>query len=62
MGELTKKQHRILDFALDQLFNTKSIIAPASIKDFSTQNVLSRILRLEDKRTILLTDRGLKGT
>ncbi|OGU17290.1 MAG: hypothetical protein A2076_00880 [Geobacteraceae bacterium GWC2_53_11] len=59
MGELTKKQHRILDFALDQLFNTKSIIAPASIKDFSTQNVLSRILRLEDKRTILLTDSGL---
>lgn len=59
MGELTKKQQRIIDFALDRLFNPKSIFAPTSIKDFSAKNSFARQLRLSDNRTLMLTEAGV---
>lgn len=59
MAELTRKQLRIIDYALDGLFSTKSILAPRSVKDFAGNTFLGRLLHLSDNRTILLTDTGL---
>jgi len=59
MAELTKKQQRTIDYALDRLFSTRSFLEPQSIKDFAGNNALTRLLRLSGTRTILLTDAGL---
>jgi hypothetical protein len=59
MAELTKKQERTIDYALNRLFGRKSFFVPKSIKDFGVNNFLTRELRLTGKRTIFLTDAGL---
>lgn len=59
MPILTKKQHRIVDMALERLNGAKSLLVPKSSKDFAGGKYLLRELRLSDNRTILLTDVGL---
>ena len=59
MAELTKKKLRTIDYALDRLFSTGSLLIPQSLKDFAGNNDLARVLWLPDHRTILFTDAGL---
>lgn len=59
MAELTKKQERTIDHALNVLFRNKSFFIPKSIKDFAIHKFSTRELRLTGKQTIFLTDAGL---
>jgi len=59
MGELTKKQLRIVNNALDGFFSTRALKAAISLEDYKVTNVLARELRLPDNRVLLMTDVGL---
>ena len=59
MAELTRKQQRIIGFALDRLFGQGSFIAPSSLKDVPSKTFFIRELRLTGNRLILLSDDGL---
>lgn len=59
MGELTKKQLRIIQRALEGFFTEKAITNPTSFKDFKILDLLSRELRLDNNRVLLMTDLGL---
>lgn len=59
MAELTKKQQRTINFALDRLFGRKSFSMPKSINDFTVIDFFRRELRLTGNRTIFLTNAGL---
>ena len=58
MPALTKKQHRVIDVALQRLYGVKSFLVPKSNKEFAGVHFLSRALRLTDNLTVLLTDVG----
>lgn len=60
MGKITRKQQRKLSVALDGFFKPKSILIPKSLDDFrSLSDVLSRELRLDKNRVLLMTDMGM---
>ena len=59
MGDLTKKQLRIINRALDGFFAGRALKAPKTIEDFKVPNVLSRELHLDGNRVLLMTDIGL---
>ncbi|TIL35949.1 HEPN domain-containing protein [Mesorhizobium sp.] len=56
----TPKDLRILFSCADELFKTKSLIAPKSIGDIPGDRTLIRELRLSDKRHLYFTDFGLE--
>lgn len=60
MAELSRKEARTVDFALERFYNPKAWVVPRSIDDFKIPNALARELKLEGNRILLMTDVGLK--
>lgn len=59
MSELTKKQLRIVNNALEGFFSIKALKPARSLDDFKVSNVLARELCLSNNRVVLMTDIGL---
>jgi hypothetical protein len=59
MMSLTKKQLRTIDYAVNQLFGSKSFMAPALLKGQFGPDFLTRLLQLTNHRITLFTDTGL---
>ena len=60
MSTLSRKDQRTLLFAAKNLFNVKSLLTPASIRDIPPRQFLACKLRLTGNRTVFLTDSGHK--
>lgn len=58
MAKLIPKQERKLLKSAQQLFSTKSLIMPTSIKDIPIEHYLTRELRIKEGRSVYLTDSG----